>query len=126
MTGRLKHIRPLDYAAVVLALALIFYVTLTVYSDSSGASHVQVRADGGEWLYPLEGSRTLEFEGPLGITVVEISDGSARIIDSPCSEKICINAGALDSSGDWTACLPNRIFIRITGDEETEIDALSY
>ncbi|MBT3272181.1 MAG: NusG domain II-containing protein [Spirochaetales bacterium] len=126
MNRKLMKIRPLDYAAVLFALGLTTFVAIAIYSDASGSSHVQIRADGGEWLYALESDRELEFEGPLGITHIEISDGSARVVDSPCTEKICINAGALDSSGDWTACLPNRIFVRITGNEETEIDALSY
>jgi hypothetical protein len=68
-----------------------------------------------EWLYPLDASRDVEVPGPLGTTVVEIKDGNARVLDSPCPNKTCIAAGEISLNGQWLACLPNRVFVRIEG-----------
>ena len=126
MRFAIKGLKVFDIPAILLAVALIVVVGVLAYSDTDASSHVQLHADGGEWLYSLENEKSLEVEGPLGTTFIEIQDGAARVISSPCAEKICVKRGTLDAGGDWTACLPNRIFIRITGDEKADIDALSY
>ena len=61
-----------------------------------------------------------DFEGPLGITEIEIRDGRARVISSPCRNGICMEAG-------WSGtlcCLPNKIIATTTADEGA-LDAIS-
>ena len=56
-----------------------------------------------------------------------IVNGKAAIVASPCSGQTCVAAGALHKNGQWTACLPNRVFILIEGAEgEDAIDAVSW
>jgi hypothetical protein len=40
--------------------------------------------------FPLMTDRVIKVQGPLGTTEVEISQGRARIVSSPCNLKICI------------------------------------
>jgi len=68
-------------------------------------------------------------EGPLGATVVEITPGSVRVVDSPCPEKICVKTGSISRPGETIACLPNRVFVVIRGASREEgagdVDAFS-
>ena len=116
----------MDLFAVVIAAGVTVFSFVYAYGADTAASRLIVQAAGEEWIYSLNATKTLEFEGPLGVTTVQIVDGGAHVVFSPCRDKICILAGHLDRGGDWTACLPNRFFMKISGDEVQPIDEISY
>jgi len=71
-------------------------------------------------------SRTIEVEGAIGTSVVEVKGGKARMLDSPCREKICVGTGWVETAGDQIVCLPNRVVIRIVGgDGLDDVDAVT-
>jgi hypothetical protein len=49
------------------------------------------------------------------MTTIEISSRrtGAVYVHSDCRDQICVNAGWLDRGGEWAACLPNRVILRI-------------
>ena len=57
--------------------------------------------------------RTIAVQGPLGVTRIEIRGGSARVISSPCPDKICVRMGWLSRVGEYAACLPNRVVMTV-------------
>lgn len=63
-------------------------------------------------LSPAE-KKTIEVEGPLGTTVVEVEGTRAHVVSSPCPDKICIRMGWLERAGDYSACLPNRVLLEV-------------
>ena len=73
---------------------------------------------------PLAQDREILLHGPLGETQVKIVAGKVRVTSSPCPRKICIGMGEIQSSGDLLACVPNRVVLRIEG-EEGSYDLLS-
>jgi hypothetical protein len=119
--------RPLDYLALALSIVLVVGAGLFAYGNGVTASEVSIQSDGGTFLYPLDQPRRVAVPGPLGDTWVRIEDGHARVDDSPCRDKICIAAGVLRLTGEWTACLPNRVFVRVEGaDDEDGVDAQTF
>ncbi len=120
------HFRVFDYIFAILAVGLITGATVAAYSANQGAANLHVQTVDGEFVYSLHTDAELDFEGPIGTTHIEIRDGSARVVSSPCREQICVNSGPLDKGGDWTACLPNRIFLEVTGEDKSQADAFSY
>jgi hypothetical protein len=87
---------------------------------------VLIQAPTGKWIYPL--AKDLEFSGagPAGSCVISIHSGSARVASSSCPLNICIQTGPISRPGEWIACLPHRVFIRITGAAEAPIDAVAF
>ena len=121
------HLKILDYIAIVFSLLVTLSLAVYVYSGNNGPLHVQIQTEEGTYVYGLDKDRRIAVEGPIGTTYVEIHDGHAAIVESPCPNKLCIQAGRLYDHGDWSACMPNRIFVRIEGGEsEGEVDATSY
>ena len=117
-------VRPLDIAVIALYAALfaLFLYFSLAHAVQNGTLTVQ--ASGQDYLYQLDSPRTIEFTGPIGRTEVEIDElGRARISYSDCRDKICVEAGWLEKSGDWAACLPNRVMIRMDGDAPGVKDA---
>ena len=72
----------------------------------------------------LAENRVLHVTGPLGETEVEVKDGQARIRRSPCSKKLCIKSGFIQYADRISACLPNRVVVRIQGNSHRGIDAV--
>ncbi len=119
--------RPLDYLAIGFSIMLVVGAALFAYGNRIAASEVSIQSDEGTFLYPLDQPRRVGVRGPLGETFVRIEDGRARVDESPCRDKICIAAGALRMTGEWSACLPNRVFVRVEGaDDEDGVDAQTF
>ena len=121
------YVRPLDYLALLLAVLAVVGASIFAYGGNAQASEVSIENDEGTFLYPLDQARLVRVSGPLGETVVEIEDGRVHVHESPCRDKICIAAGWLDATGQWTACLPNRVFVRVEGGQsEDGVDAQTF
>lgn len=106
-------------AAAVAALALNIHTGETVRTlrvTQAGHAHAD---------YPAWRDRQIVVNGPLGETVIEIRDGRARVLRSPCTRKICLRAGWLDAAGDAAACVPNRVSIALLGDD-ARFDAINF
>lgn len=119
--------RPLDYVALLVSIATVVAASVFAFGGRAQASEVSIETDEGTFLYPLDVDRTIPVAGPLGDTVVEIEEGRVHVHSSPCRDKLCIAAGWLDQSGQWTACLPNRVFVRVEGGEDEDgVDAQTF
>jgi hypothetical protein len=65
--------------------------------------------------YPLNTSQIIPIQGAIGLSLIEIKQGKARFIQSPCHNQYCIFHNWLKTTGDSTACLPNKISISLQG-----------
>jgi hypothetical protein len=74
--------------------------------------------------YSLSKDRVTHVEGRLGITKIEIRDGKARILRSPCKLKVCIKSGYIQYADRISVCLPNRVVVRVEGNAERGLDAV--
>ena len=123
--ARMK-LRALDIVAIILALLVIGGFSVYAYAGSNKAGEVAVEASGVQWIYPLNVDRTEKVPGPLGDTILVIKAGKAFVTDSPCPDKLCVHMPAISRPGQWIACLPNRVFIRVRGADNQNVDILSY
>ena len=118
--------RGADAAVLIVTVLLIGVFTYYAYSSGGSSKSVHIKSSGEEWIYPLDEERTITLPGPVGNTVIAIEDGSVHVVSSDCREKICVRSGHIHRAGGWIVCLPNRIFIRIEGSEEEEVDAGTF
>ena len=58
------------------------------------------------------------------ITDIEIKDNQARIIRSPCLHKVCVKMGWVRHEGKITACIPNKVVVRVLGENPNGLDAV--
>ncbi len=115
-----------DYISIIIYLAVIVLVSVSAFSGNGTAESVSIEADGETYIYMLDTDRTIEVKGPLGSTIIKILDSKVFVEDSPCRDKLCVQAAPLNKSGEWNACLPNKIFIRIPDSADNELDSLSF
>jgi hypothetical protein len=119
-------LRPFDYVAVAVSLAIVAGFAVFAYAGRGRRGEVRVEASGTQYVYPLSGERRIAVQGPLGETIVVIRGGKAAVEDSPCPDKLCVHMAAISKPGQWIACLPNKVFVRVSGTSGEQVDDSSY
>jgi len=109
-----------DRKLLIVVVLLVASSFLILLGQKTGGKVVASVNDKIVFVAPLNKDRHVELEGPLGVTVLEIRDGAARILSSPCTKKICIHMGEARRSGDLLACVPNHLVISIEGNRDGE------
>jgi hypothetical protein len=71
------------------------------------------------------GPQLFDFHSAIGPVVVERKNGQVRMAKTSCPNKICRKMGWIDTSGGIIVCAPGKVMIRITGEKENDLDALT-
>ena len=120
-------LKPFDIPVIVLAATLTVIIALKVYNQGANSLNVVVKGQDKTWIFPLEAEERVSVAGSIGETIVEIRNGRAAIVSSPCNGQTCVAAGEINKNGQWAACLPNRVFILVEGAADADvIDAASW
>ena len=126
--NRNNGIKFADILLILLFAVTIVYFSLNFFVKNKN-SVKQVIIESGEniWYYQLDKNKELKIEGNLGKSTIKIEDGFVFFENSPCPNKLCVQSSAITKNGEWIACLPNGVFVRIEGkDESSELDGTSY
>jgi len=87
---------------------------------------VQIETDGNLYeAVSLHTEQQFAVPGPLGKTLVVVRDGEVHVADSPCPAKICVKTGKISHTGQIIVCIPNKVVVRVTGEEDLEYDAIT-
>lgn len=65
----------------------------------------------------------IQIKGNL-ISKIEIDNGRVRFVNAICPDKICEKTGWLEKPGQIAVCLPNKVIIKIVGEDEN-LDAVA-
>ncbi len=110
--------------AGVLLLALGVWGFLWITRDEGAFAVVEI--DGDEVArYSLEKPLTEEIASPWGTNLLVVENGTAKIVEADCPDKLCVNQRAIRYQGESIICLPHKVTVRIEGGEESGIDALA-
>lgn len=101
-----------------IAAASVFYLR----SSKGKKASVIIDTPFDEYIYSIDQDKELKIKGLIGISIIKIENGSVRFLDSPCPNKTCVACAPIRENMEWTACLPNQVFIRIEKetDEKTQ------
>ena len=124
-----NKIKLVDILLILLFLATIIYFSINIFIGNNGKTKQLVIESGDNlWYYQLDKNKEVKIQGILGESTIKIEDGFVFFEDSPCPNKLCVLSNSICKNGDWIACLPNGVFVRIEGDDEnsSEIDIISY
>lgn len=115
------------YDKILVVLLVLFNAGLFYYFGTGfnkGDWVVINVADKNVARFPLKADRVVQVQGPLGTTEVKIHQGRARIVRSPCKLKVCIKSGYIQYADRLSACLPNKVVVRIEGESQRGLDAV--
>ncbi len=118
--------RVLDYLAIAIAVAVTVLAAATAYGTPVSNPIVQIRAGGKILLYPLNTDRVIApLDDPESCRIAIESD-TVRVVSSNCPQRICVSMGAINSSGQWIACLPHKVFIDFVAGPAGRVDAQTF
>lgn len=116
---------PGDYLVAGMAVA-VCVLSAALLWQGGAPDRVVIRAGGEVFAtLPLNASRVLEVPGPLGVTVVEVQPGRARVARDPGLRQYCVLQGWLHRAGSVAICAPNQVSVSLAGGRG-EYDALAY
>lgn len=118
------HTKPLDFLLLAVFAFAVAASFLLLRGKKKGSPLLIIKSPEGEFVYPLSEDAVYRVEGLIGTSVIEVSGGKARFVDSPCPNKTCVQNGPISTHNSWAACLPNNVFIRIESEGES-VDALA-
>ena len=109
----------------VLGLVVCAYAALSLWRG--GAPDGAVVRAGGRVVaeVDLTRERLIEVPGPLGVSVIEIRPGRARVASDPGPRQYCVRQGWLTQAGAVAICAPNQVSLSLTG-RAADYDSLNY
>lgn len=117
--GQRKQKADLYLIAGLLLVSLAAYAILQFAVKKEG-SYAVVRVDGQvvrRLSLKQDTNITVEgYEG--GENVIIVDEGSVYMQDADCPDKICVRTGKISRTGETIVCLPHRVVVEITGDEQ--------
>ncbi len=116
-----------DWLIIIASIALLPWLYSTVWSNDPGDGDEVHIVVGGKELpaISLQQNQILTIQGNIGPSTIQIADGRVRFISSPYQGQQCVHSGWHRHNGEFTACLPNRIAMLVTG-RTTRFDTFNY
>jgi hypothetical protein len=109
--------------AILLLGGALIWIALGVSSGAAGSiATVEVRGKKVAEI-PLGHENYLTIKGALGPVLIGVDGSGVRILDTRCPRKLCVRMGAIGKAGEWIACVPNQLVIKIEG--SSEVDAIT-
>ena len=101
---------------ILIAASLLSLCLPSFLEKNDPGSVVEIRGEGG-WRerWRMAGTHLIKVPGPLGDTLIEINDGTVRVLSSPCPMKTCMKMGIRSHAGEIIVCVPNQVIVIIEG-----------
>ncbi|MCR5406807.1 MAG: NusG domain II-containing protein [Lachnospiraceae bacterium] len=111
--------------ASILAVSVLIMISSRAFADKGTTAAVYV--DGTETgRYPLTDDINVDIDGYGGShNTLAISGGKAYMSYASCPDKLCMHQGKVYKGGQTIVCLPNRVIIKIEGENDSGYDAIT-
>ena len=114
MKSKLK-IRTAIFSCSILFISLL----LILLNNRENGSFVIVNNNGDISYYSLNVDNVIILNN--GSNTLTIKDGYAYMSDANCPDKICMHQGKINKKGQTITCLPNKITVSISSDDDIDI-----
>ncbi len=99
---------------IFISVIAVMLIGVFVFKGTNDAKTVKISIDGEEiYTLPLYVEREIKLEH----NTVIIKDNKVWVDWADCKNQVCVNTPAVDSSGGAIICLPNKVSIEVTGNE---------
>ena len=118
--------KKMDYIFAGLVIACSVFCLIAAYAAVSG-THVEIICDNKTYgIYDLNSEQSFKVYASDGHwNNVLISNGTVRVTDADCKDKLCVLQHAISKSGQAIICLPHKVSIRIDGNTDSELDSVA-
>ena len=109
---------------LVLALVTILLIQLT----KTSGNQVVITVDKKEYkTLDLDKNTSLLIEDEDGDSnYVMVNNGYVSMKSANCPDQLCVFQNSIHFNGETIVCLPHKVVITITSDEESDVDSIAY
>lgn len=131
MAGPRVFFRPLDAIVAALIAAAAVWGFTAFRLAPAGRAVVYVGNAKFGW-YDLQGApRQVEVPTAIGTVTLQVGGGGARVLRSPCPNRLCVKRGTVRRAHGELICMPARLLVVLEGGEggdarEPQPDAVTY
>lgn len=113
---------------VIVNLFLIYYNSKNiVYSDKNEALIYSNNELVGRYVLDKNYKDEFTITSKNGYNTIKIEDNKIWVEDTDCPDKYCQNQGKIGGVGQVIVCLPNKLLIKIAGNEsDRDIDIIAH
>ena len=115
---------------------LIFVVSLIIagafgvnyFVNTKNVDSIEIYMDNKLYkTYDINDKEEIKIKSKEGYNIVKIHDKGVEIIEASCPDKVCIHQGFITEASESIVCLPNKVHIKITTEDnhESEEDVIS-
>jgi hypothetical protein len=118
-----------DRLLYLLTLLLLPFVYWQFWQADELALYADIHVNGQyQQRIALNKDRTLHVHGERGDSIMEVHDGKVRFKDSACTSKRCVLSGWLQHSGEFAACLPNKVSVALLSknSRQARFDSINF
>src|SRR5574344_35379 len=119
-------VKPLDIVLLIFSCTAIAFSFIAAKKPSGSKPTLVITSPAGQFVYSLEADAEYDIDGKIGVSKIMVKDGKARFEDSPCPNKTCVQSAPISQNGEWSACLPNDVFIRVENASDDSVDAVAF
>ena len=118
-------VKPADFIifALPLIIAAVFIAVFSGAADNNDIRIAKIILDGKTVrtvALDTAKNQTIDLGLEYG-NIIEVRDGKVGIINADCPDKTCVKSGRIRYVGESITCLPNRINVRIVGNDGVDI-----
>ena len=114
-----------DRLLILASATGILLFAIITWQPSVNADQVEIFSPLEKKLVSLQQDKKIFITGALGESEINIQQHSVRFISSPCKSKFCIHQGWANHNGDFRACLPNKVSLRLLG-KNMQYDSVTF
>lgn len=60
-----------------------------------------------------------------GYNLILINNGTVKVSDADCPDKLCVKQNIISKNGESIICLPHKLVVQIASEEESDLDAVT-
>ncbi len=111
--------------AVGLALCTLGSFFGMQYFSLSGSTVIVELKDLVVYKSDLTENRKITVRGDYGDVRIQVNEGRVAVVHADCPNKVCVRTGWRSLAGDVVICVPNRVLIRIVGEQTKHIRGIT-
>ena len=114
-----------DVIFLSLLAMMCIVVCVVIYAGGmKKGSYITITVEGKEYgTYFLQEEQTIPVGEPV-MNIIVIEDGKAMMMEADCPDQLCVKQKAICYDKESIICLPNKIVVTVTSEEEGELDAV--
>lgn len=123
---KMKYFKRTDLIIIICILVVSVFswgIYQYIFAEDKGKAEIYYYSELVETVDLSSGEeRSFSIPQDKNVILKLYQDGSIAFIESDCPDKVCIHAGKLKTTGQFAACLPNGIVVKIVPQKERDED----